>query len=315
MKYVDFGKTGMNVSALTLGTWGMGGAGWDVYDEEQKADTVKAALEQGINFIDTAPAYNNGEAERFLGRTLKKLGARNELYLATKVGNFFTKEKTYVHDSSYDKILQQCDESLINLQTDHIDLMLIHWPDPNTPFEETMDAMNRMKKEGKVLHVGVSNFSIEQMKEIGQYGDIEAYQPQYSMVYRNSEDIIRWAAQEGMGIMTYGSLGGGILTGRYRTPQEYPAGDNRNRFYKHFHEPMFSKVMKLLEVMDEVSARNGGIPLSELALLWNLSKPFVSTCIVGAQKRERIEEDARGFDLEISPEDMQLLDEAVEELL
>ena len=314
MKYVDFGKTGMTVSALTLGTWGMGGAGWDVYGEEQKADTVKAALEQGINFIDTAPAYNNGEAERFLGRTLKQLGARSEVYLATKVGNFFTKEKTYVHDSSYDKILQQCDDSLLNLKTDHIDLMLIHWPDPNTPFEETMDAMNRMKKEGKVLHVGVSNFSIEQMKEIRKYGDLEAYQPQYSMVYRSSEDIIRWAAQEGMGIMTYGSLGGGILTGRYRTFHEYPAGDNRNRFYKHFHEPMFSKVMKLLEVMDEVSARNGGIPLSDLALLWNCSKPFVSTCIVGAQKRERIEENARCFDHVLSPEDMQLLDVAIEKL-
>ena len=166
MKYSIFGKTGMRVSAMTLGAWGMGNVGWDIYDDEVKADAIAAALEEGINFYDTAPAYNAGTAERFLGRILKENGARNRVYISTKCGNVFTDGITYVRDGRYDSIIRQCEQSLINLQTDYIDLMLIHWPDPKTPFEETMDALNRLKTEGKILHIGVSNFSIDQMKEV-----------------------------------------------------------------------------------------------------------------------------------------------------
>ena len=314
MKYSIFGKTGMNVSAMTLGTWGMGGVGWDVYDDQVKADAIKAALEEGINFFDTAPAYNAGAAERFLGKVLKENNVRHQVYISTKCGNVFTDGITYVRDGRYESIIQQCEQSLINLKTDYIDLMLIHWPDPNTPFEETMDALNRLKSEGKILHIGVSNFSIDQMKEISQYGDIEAYQPHYSMVNRDAEDSMKWAADEGMGIMTYGSLGGGILTGKYRKIMTFPASDSRNRFYKHFQEPMFSKVMQLLKVMDDISEHNGGIPLSQIALIWSYEKSFVHTCIVGAQKRERVIENALSFERNISSEEWVKLDEAVENL-
>lgn len=314
MQYRTFGKTGMKVSAVTLGTWGMGGVGWDVYDDDVKEDALKAAWEEGINLIDTAPAYNNGEAERFIGKTLKKLGIRNDVQIATKCGNFFVDGKVYVRDGRYEKIIGQCEESLRNLQTDHIDLMLIHWPDLKTPFEETMDALSRLKKDGKILHIGVSNFTTEQMEQISRFGEIEAFQPQYSMVFREHEEAIRWAASQGMGVMTYGSLGGGILSGRYREEREFAETDSRRRFYKHFHGPMFHKVMSLLEVMDEISERNDGMPLSQIALLWCYSRPFVSTCITGAQKRERVQENARAFDRELNSEDMKLLDEAVEKL-
>ena len=313
MKYRVFGKTGMNVSAMTLGTWGMGGAGWDVYEESDKADAIKAAFEEGVNFFDTAPAYNAGEAERVLGRALENLGIRRQVHISTKCGNIFKGGKVFVRDGRFDTIIRQCDESLKNLRTDYIDLMLIHWPDPATPFEETMDALLHLKKEGKILHIGVSNFSISQMQEIGQYGEIEAYQPQYSMVHRDTEDIMRYAAAENMGIMTYGSLGGGILSGKYRTLMTFPETDNRSRFYRHFREPMFSRVMKLLAVMDEVS-ESSGLPLPQIALNWCYSQPLVTTCIVGAQKRERVIENARSFDFELSPEDMRLLNEAVEAL-
>lgn len=314
MVYNDFGKTGMKVSAMTLGTWGMGGTGWDVYDDDVKTDAIKAALEEGVNFIDTAPAYNAGAAERFLGKVLKDNHARKQVYISTKCGNVFKGGSTYVHDSRYEVIMQQVEESLINLQTDYIDLMLIHWPDPNTPFEETMDALNRLKAEGKILHIGISNFSTDQIKDISRYGDIEAYQPHYSMVNRDAEETMKWAADQGMGIMTYGSLGGGILTGRYRELKTYPEADSRNRFYQHFKEPMFSKVMELLKEMDDVSAKNNNIPLAQIALKWCYEKPFVSTCIVGAQKRERVVENAQSFDKTISPQDWARINEAVEAL-
>ncbi len=314
MRYKVFGKTGMKVSVMTLGTWGMGGVGWDNYDEATRVDAIKAAFDCGINFIDTAPAYNNGAAERFLGKTLKQLGIRNELFISTKCGNFFVDGSTYVRNGHRDAVIGQVEDSLRNIQTDHIDLMLIHWPDVNTPFEETIGALNDLKRDGKILNIGVSNFSKEQIQDAGQYGEIGAFQPQYSMVNRDSEELIRWAASEGMGVMTYGSLGGGILTGVHRELKEFAPTDSRNRFYKHFHEPMFSKVQELLKVMDKVSAENGGMPLSQIALNWSVQKDFVSTCIVGAQTRAKVEENAAAFDRELDAAAIATLDAAIAKL-
>lgn len=173
MKYTKFGKTGIEVSKMCLGTWGIGGAGWDNYSDESRMDAIKAALDCGINFIDTAPAYNAGKAEQYVGETLHKLGARKEVVISTKCGNEFIDGK-YVRCGSADKILRECDESLQNLKTDYIDVYLVHWPDPNVPMEETMDALNHLKKQGKILHAGVSNFTKEQMEEANQYCEIEA---------------------------------------------------------------------------------------------------------------------------------------------
>lgn len=280
MRYKAFGSTGLQVSEMALGTWGMGGSGWDDYSEDTRLDAIRAAVECGVNFIDTAPAYNNGVAERFVGKAVKEMGVRDKVIIATKCGNDFI-NGAYVRNGSRDNILRECEESLRNLQTDHIDLYLIHWPDVKVPFQETMEALTLLKEQGKVLHVGVSNFSVEQMEEAGKYCPIEAYQPQYSMVCRSNEAQIKWAAEQGMGVMAYGSLGAGILTGAYRTLTNFPASDNRSRFYKHFQEPMFSKVMKLLGVMDEIAAQRQ-VPLSQIAINWAAQKPFIYSCIVGA---------------------------------
>lgn len=185
------------------------------------------AVETGVNFFDTAPAYNAGAAERCLGEALEDMGVRDKVYISTKCGNVFVDGVVYRRDGSAAGIRKQCEESLRNLRTDHVDLMLVHWPDPNTPFEETMGELAKMKEEGKILHVGVSNFSQAQMEEAGQYCAIEAYQPQYSMVHRDDEPLIRWAAEQGMGVMTYGSLGGGILTGTFREPRTFAPSDSR----------------------------------------------------------------------------------------
>ena len=242
MEYTEFGKTQLRVSRMCLGTWGIGGAGWDSYSDESRMDAIKAAVDCGINFIDTAPAYNGGRAEQYIGEVVHKLGVRKEVVLATKCGNEFINGK-YVRCGAADKIMRECEESLRNLKTDYIDVYLVHWPDPNVPMEETMDALNTLKKQGKILHIGVSNFTKEQMEEAEKYCAIEAYQPQYSMVDRKWEQLIRWACAQKMGVMTYGTLGGGILTGKYRELKEYGVDDSRNRFYPYFKEPLFSKVM------------------------------------------------------------------------
>ena len=314
MRYKQFGNTGMLVSELALGTWGIGGAGWDDRPEETRLDAIRAAVECGINFIDTAPAYNGGVAERYIGQVLKELGVRNKVMITTKCGTEFI-NGAYVRSCAPETILRECDESLKNLQTDYIDLYLIHWPDANVPIGETMGALNQLKEAGKILHIGVSNFTKEQMEEAGKYGKIEAYQPQYSMVHRSNEPQMRWAAEQGMGVMTYGSLGAGILTGNFRQLTSFAESDNRNRFYKHFQEPMFSKVMQVVAVMDEISAARDNVPLAQIAINWAAQKDFVSTCIVGAQSREKVEQNSAGFAWSLTKDETEKLDQAIAQYL
>ena len=309
MRYKKFGKTGLEVSQICLGTWGIGGAGWDAYSDEERMDAIKAALDCGINFIDTAPAYNAGKAEQYIGETLHHLGARKDVVIATKCGNKYVDGK-YIRCGSESLIRRQCEESLENLQTDYIDLYLVHWPDPNVSMEETIGTVAQLKKEGKILHAGVSNFTKEQIEEASKYCEIEAYQPQYSMLDGDNEETIRWAADRGMGVMTYGTLGGGILTGSYRKIQTFGETDNRNRFYPYFREPLFSKVMELLKVMDAIAAERN-VPLAQIAVNWTLQQEFISSCITGAQSRRKVEENCAGLNWNLMDEEIICLNKAI----
>lgn len=306
MQYPEFGKTGLRVSKLCLGTWGIGGAGWDSYSDESRMDAIKAALECGINFIDTAPAYNAGKAECYVGETLSKLKKRREVVISTKCGNKFVDGK-YLRCGSKESILKQCDESLKNLKTDYIDIYLVHWPDPDVELEETIDAVSTLKKEGKILHAGVSNFSKEQIEEAQKYCKIEAFQPQYSLADRKDEKLIRWAHEQGLGIMTYGTLGGGILTGNYRKLRTFEQTDSRNRFYPYFKEPLFSKAMELLTIMDQI-AEERNVSLAQIAEKWVIQKRFVSSCIIGAQSRARVEENCRNLQWELTDNEIRRLE-------
>lgn len=306
MQYQEFGKTGLRVSKLCLGTWGIGGAGWDSYSDESRMDAIKAALECGINFIDTAPAYNAGKAECYVGETLNKLKKRKEVVISTKCGNKFVDGK-YLRCGSKESILKQCDESLKNLKTDYIDIYLVHWPDPDVELEETIDVVSTLKKEGKILHAGVSNFSKEQIEEAQKYCKIEAFQPQYSLADRKDEKLIRWAYEQGLGIMTYGTLGGGILTGNYRKLRTFEQTDSRNRFYPYFKEPLFSKAMELLTIMDQI-AEERNVSLAQIAEKWVIQKRFVSSCIIGAQSRARVEENCRNLQWELTDNEIRRLE-------
>lgn len=306
MQYQEFGKTGLRVSKLCLGTWGIGGAGWDSYSDESRMDAIKAALECGINFIDTAPAYNAGKAECYVGETLNKLKKRKEVVISTKCGNKFVDGK-YLRCGSKESILKQCDESLKNLKTDYIDIYLVHWPDPDVELEETIDAVSTLKKEGKILHAGVSNFSKEQIEEAQKYCKIEAFQPQYSLADRKDEKLIRWAYEQGLRIMTYGTLGGGILTGNYRKLRTFEQTDSRNRFYPYFKEPLFSKAMELLTIMDQI-AEERNVSLAQIAEKWVIQKRFVSSCIIGTQSRARVEENCRNLQWELTDNEIRRLE-------
>lgn len=314
MEKTIFGKTKLEVSPITLGTWGIGGAGWDDYPDEVRLDTIKAAVEAGINLIDTAPAYNGGRSEQYIGRALEQTGARKDVYIVTKTGNDFI-DGQYVRNGKADNIFALCERSLRNLRTDYIDILLLHWPDPKVSLEETFGAMNRLKEQGIIGHIGASNLTKDKMIEAEKYTEIEVYQPHFSMLTQENEETIRWAHEKGIGVMAYGSLGGGLLTGRYRTVETYETMDNRNRFYgRFFQEPFFSRVMLLLEDMQAIADRHGAA-VSEVALNWSRQKPYIDTCIVGAQKRSRVESNVKCLDWNLTAEEMDMLDAAIREKL
>lgn len=198
MRYKEFGKTGEQISALTVGTWAIGGANWGDVNKVDSIKAIHAMLDNGVNCIDTAPGYNFGESERVVGEAIK--GRRDKVFITTKTAVYNTKEIPFIKDGRRETVLRLCEESLKNLQTDYIDLLVIHWPDieHNAPFEETMGALEELKKAGKIRFIGVSNFNQEQIEEIRQYGEIVAIQPPYSMVNRSQEELMKWAYKEGM---------------------------------------------------------------------------------------------------------------------
>lgn len=313
MRYKKLGKTGIEVSQMCLGTWGIGGQGWSEYSDEERLKAIQTAVDRGVNFIDTAPAYNSGQAERYVGTALEKMGNRKKVVISTKCGNEFVNGK-YYRCGSRDKILKQCEESLRNLKTDYIDVYLVHFPDPEVEIEETVDAVASLKKQGKILHAGVSNFSQEQIERAEKCCEIEVFQPQYSLVDRKEEELIRWAAERNIGIMSYGSLGGGILTGKYRQLEQFDPSDNRVRYYPYFKEPVFSQIMELLKVMDEIG-KERNVPLGQIAMNWAAQKEFIVSSIVGAQNADKVIQNCDSFDWKLSQNEISLLDEASEKLL
>lgn len=314
MRYKELGTTGEKVSALTIGTWAMGGVGWGEIHKSDSIQAIHAMLDYGVNSIDTAPGYNFGESERIVGEAIK--GRRDKVFVTTKTGVYNTKEIPFVKDCRRDSVLRLCDESLRNLQTDYIDLMLIHWPDIeyNTPFEETMEALNDLKKAGKIRHIGLSNFNREQIEDISRYGDIVALEPPYSMVNREQEDLMKWVASRGMANMTYGSLGAGILTGAIRELPDFAPDDTRLNFYDFFKEPKFSQVMKLLKVLDEIAAAHNA-PVAQVAVNWNSQKDFVTTSLCGVRNAEEAAENCSGFEWSLTDEEMKAIDKAIDTYL
>jgi len=310
MRYKEFGSTGMKVSELCIGTWAIGGANWGDVNKDDSIRAIRTMIDKGVNFIDTAPAYNGGESERVVGEAIHDI--REKIFITTKIGVRYI-DGRYVNSNAGKMVFQQCEQSLKDLNTDYIDLYLIHWPDPEVEVGETLDAINELVHQGKVHHVGLSNFSPKLIEQARRYAKIEALQAPYCMVNRESEEWMKFAEANGIGTMTYGSLGGGILTGAFREIPTFAEGDTRNGFYPYFKEPNFSRCMKLIEVMDKVSEAHGGVPLAQIALNWNMYKSFVSTSIVGVRNEKEALENCAAMDWHLTAEDMAMLDAAIEE--
>lgn len=309
MRYKKFGKTGLDVSVIGMGTWVIGGDHWGKVNDDDSITAIRTMVDNGVNLIDTAPGYNWGHSETIVGKAIK--GMRGKVLISTKGG---VTPPSFGRDSSREYLMGDVERSLKNLQIDCIDFYFIHWPDENTPFEITMKALDDMKKQGKIRFIGVSNFTRQQMEDASRFGVIDVMQPPYSMVDRSQEALIRWAAGKDLAVMTYASMGAGVLSGAYRQIPEFTPDDYRVSFYPYFKEPMFGRIMKLLTVMDSIAGKYDATP-GQVAINWSTQKDFVSTALVGVRSAKHAEEDCKGMGWQLTTDEMLLLDAKIEEYL
>lgn len=312
MRYTMLGKTELKVSQATIGTWAIGGAGWGDVNKKESIEAIETMIERCVNLIDTAPFYGLGESEKKVGEVIRD--KRDDIVLLTKAGTGWDEKGVPFKRSDYKSILKDCEESLQRLKTDYIDLYLIHWPDEVTPIEEMMDAMNKLKQDGKIRFIGASNFSKEEVLESEKYVSFDVLQHPYSMVAQDFRELLTWAHKNNIGTMSYGSLGAGILTGSIREMPKFSEDDMRLNFYDYFKEPKFSKVMQLVKRLD-VYAEKYNVPVSQVTINWNTQSGFLDTILMGVRNKKEAEENCAAFEWKLEQEDVESITKDIQETL
>ena len=311
MDYKKLGKTDIDVSTISMGCWALGGGPtWGDQDEAEAIKTIHAALDVGVNFFDTAEGYGGGASEILVGRALE--GRRHDAVIATKVSK---------KNLAKEDVLMACETSLQRLKTDYIDLYQIHWPNPAIPLSETMGALQQLKEQGKIRTIGVSNFGVRNMNELLKIGHCESNQLAYNLAWRAIEyEILPKYREENIGILCYSALAQAILTGKYARVDDVPEGRARNRYFsknrpgvKHGEEgcetELFAAIAKIRQICEDIQQ-----PMAHVALAWLLAQPGVTSVIAGARTPEQTQDNVQAVDLKLSPEIINELNEATEEL-
>src|ERR1700688_4233908 len=243
---IDIPGTALRVSRVALGTWAMGGWMWGGTDERKSVATIRAALDQGINLIDTAPVYGFGVAEEIVGKAVAAKGLRSRAVISTKVGLEWRDGKVY-RNASRTRIMQEIDASLTRLRTDYIDIYQVHWPDPLVPIEETADAMLTLYEQGKIRAIGVSNFSVEQMVRFREVAPLHVLQSPYNLFEREIEaEILPYCQANRIVTLGYGALCRGLLTGRMESDTRFD-GDDIRRTDPKFQPPRLAQYLAAVE--------------------------------------------------------------------
>jgi len=277
----------LELPPLTLGTWAFAKDRiWGAQDDQVSLRTIACALDAGLSSFDSAPGYGNGEAERVLGRGLK--GKRDQAVIATKVSP---------SEAAGSKCIASCEASLERLGTDYIDLLQMHWPNHDVPFEETVEALQKLKKEGKIRHYGVCNFGPKDMSDwMKTGGEIATNQIAYSLLARAVEfELLPFCSKHGIGVLPYSPLMQGLLTGKFHHPDEVPATRARSRHFhrerpdsRHGEEGCEKETFESIDKLRNLSAESG-VPMAHLALAWLIRQPAVSSLVVGARDPEQLE--------------------------
>jgi aryl-alcohol dehydrogenase-like predicted oxidoreductase len=308
IKRVRLGMTDLEVSPIAFGAWQLGGE-WGEFDEEEGIAATRHARELGVNLFDTAQGYGFGASERLLGRALREDldNRRDEVVIATKGGLRMT-DDGLVRDSSPEWLRSGVDSSLQALGADHVDLYQVHWPDPEVPFAETSGALQELVDEGKVRHVGVSNFDAAQMTEFARTRPVEALQPPYDLFRRDIEhEILPYCAQHDTGVLIYGPLAHGLLTGAMDENTTFAPDDWRSGapFFK---GDTFRRNIEVVRELDRFASDELGVSVSRLAIAWALANPTVHVAIVGARSRRHIEDSVAAAGLDLSGADLERID-------
>lgn len=299
MKTIALGATGVEVSRVAFGTWQLGGE-WGAVDEAEAIAAIRTARDLGITLFDTAQAYGFGASERMLGRALRPelTGDRDSVIIATK-GGIRPPER----DASAAFLRRGVEESLRHLGVDHIDIYQVHWPDPDVEAQETAGALQEMVDEGKIRHVGVSNYDARQMEDFAAVRPVDVLQPPYHLFRRAIEDeILPHARANGIGVLAYSPLGSGLLTGRLEVGTTFAPDDWRGQASAFTGEGL-RRNLAVVERL-RVLASERGITVAQLAVAWVLAQPGVHVAIVGARSAANIAESAAAADVELGPDDL-----------
>ena len=291
MQKRQLGNSDLYITPIGVGAWAMGGGdwafAWGEQDDQDSINSIRAAIDAGLNWIDTAMVYGHGHSEQVVGRAIA--GLSNKPYVFTKCSRLRGADGALYGCLKADSIRQECEQSLRNLNTDVIDLYQIHWPIPEEDIEEGWETLAQLQAEGKVRHIGVSNFNVAQMKRIQPLAPITSLQPPYSLIRREIEDeTLPYVAENNIGIIVYSPMASGLLSGKMTKErvENFPENDWRKR-RDFFQEPQLSRNLALADKLKEIGARHGRTA-GEAAIAWTLRRPEVTGAIVGVRTPEQV---------------------------
>lgn len=327
MEYREIGQSGIHASAITFGAWAIGGWMWGGADRKEALEAILASYELGVTSIDTAPAYGQGLSEEIVGDALKTL-PRDKVQILTKFGLRWDLDKGEFFFNSVDNngnpivvnrysgkesIIEECENSLRRLGTDHIDLYQIHWADPTTPIEETMEAVLQLQQAGKIRAAGVCNYTVDQMKTAETVLSLASNQVPYSMVFRDIEkDVIPYCIEHQKAVIAYSPLQRGLLTGKIKPGHQFNEGDTRegNRFYS---DENIRRINGFLDDLRSLAADKNA-SLAQLVIAWTLRQPGITLALVGARNAEQASQNARASNIQLSHEELQLINDKLGKL-
>lgn len=304
-KQVQLGKSDLFVNPIGLGTNAVGGH--NIYpdtDEEAGKELVRTAINNGINFIDTAYFYGIGRSEELIGEVIKETGRRSDLVLASKVSPLFNGDNVLqVNTPSFLK--KEVEASLKRLQTDYIDLMYIHFPDENTPKDEAVLALQDLKQEGKIRSIGVSNFNLQQLKEANQHGYVDIFQGKYNLIEREAKDIFfPYCEEKNISFVPYFPLASGLLTGKYTKDTEISERHKKN---PHFQGEAYLENLKKIERLREIASEKK-VEVVHVVLAWYLTRGVIDAIIPGAKNAEQVLHNLRTLEVELTRDEIAEID-------
>jgi aryl-alcohol dehydrogenase-like predicted oxidoreductase len=299
-EYSAIAGTPLRVSPVAIGTWAIGGWMWGGTDEAESVATIRAALDHGINVIDTAPAYGFGRSEEIVGKAVAEGRLRSQVVIATKVGLEW-KDGRVFRNASRGRIMREVEDSLRRLRTDYIDIYQVHWPDPLVPIEETAAAMQTLFRQGKIRAIGVSNFSVEQMQHFRGVAPLHVLQSPYNLFERGIEtDLLPYCRKNNIATFGYGALCRGLLSGRMRSDTAF-GGDDLRRTDPKFVQPRFAQYLSAVQRLDRLAQERFGERVIQLAVRWMLDQG-ITTALWGARHPDQLQpvDEVTGWRLDAS---------------